>query len=211
LAEALYTFGQIEEALLFYARAAAFDGNVADSAYIVFTDLWPRHKSQGEDMDLFFNQQKEWIENNYRDHVLSQNIRRIAPDFELSNLRNEWIKLTDQKGSVILLCFWATWSHSSELLMETLEMLYRNLGQDVLFLTIAVDVEESDVRDYVIEKRISLPVLLNDGTDEDYQLQGVPTVFIIDHDGMIHFEHKGYRSDIERLLIIETTDLLSSK
>ncbi len=211
LAEALNASGDTEEAILYYARAAAFDGDIADRAYDVFADLWLRFKPENEDMDLFYRQQKEWIENNYRDNVLSQRISRRAPDFELPSLRNERIRLSDQRGSVVLLCFWATWSTSSEMLLETLELLYQDLGQEVLFLTIAVDMDESDVRDYVIDHRIVLPVLFNDGTDEDYQLEGVPTLFLIDQNGEICFEHKGYRSDIERLLMIEAENLLSWK
>ncbi len=211
LAEALNASGDTDEAILYYARAAAFDGEMADKAYAMFTDLWLRFKLEAEDMDLFYRQQKEWIENNYRDNVLSQRISRPAPDFELSSLRNERVRLSDQRGSVILLCFWATWSTSSEMLIETLELLYQDLGQEVLFLTIVVDIDESNVRDYIIDHRIILPVLFNDGTDEDYQLQGVPTLFLIDQSGEIRFEHKGYRSDIERLLMIEAEHLLSLK
>ncbi|MBN2029670.1 redoxin domain-containing protein [bacterium] len=211
LAEALNASGNTDEAILYYARAAAFDGEIADNAYDKFTDHWLQFKPETEDMDLFYRQQKEWIDNHYRDNVLSQRINRRAPDFELSSLRNERIKLSDQKRSVVLLCFWATWSTSSEMLLETLKLLYENLGQKVLFLTIAVDMDESDIRDYVIEHRIALPVLFNDGTDEDYQLQGVPTLFLIDQNGEIQFEHKGYRSDIERLLMIEAEYLLASR
>ncbi len=211
LARVLQQYGKTEEAILNYARAATFEGEFGDMAYEAYSNLWHQFKPETEDMDLFLDQQKEWMENSYRDKVVSQRMIRHAPDFELYNLKNEWISLSDQKGSVVLLCFWATWSSSSELFLQTLEELYETLGQEILFLTIAVDMEQLDVRDYVIQHRITLPVLFNEETDEDYQLQGVPTLFLIDKNGEIHFEHKGYRPDMDRLLKIEVEDLLSSK
>jgi hypothetical protein len=53
-----------------------------------------------------------------------------------------------------------------------------------------------------------MTVLLNENLEKLYGLQGVPVLFVIDQDGNIHFEHKGYRPDILQVLDVELRDLL---
>ena len=66
----------------------------------------------------------------------------------------------------------------------------------------------SNLDRFLKDKQVELPILYNDGTDKDYGLQGVPTVFVIDAKGNIHFEHRGYKPDIKEILSIELEDLL---
>jgi hypothetical protein len=58
------------------------------------------------------------------------------------------------------------------------------------------------------KNKIIFPVLINNGTDKDYRLQGVPMLFLIDGLGNIQFEHRGYRPDIGQNLTIELNSLL---
>ena len=93
-------------------------------------------------------------------------------------------------------------------LLKELEKVAETFGQQVLFLSIAVDTDYEEIEKTVRRQGIIFPVLLNDETDRDYELRGVPAVFVIDGSGNIHFEHQGYRSDIENVLIVELDDLL---
>lgn len=208
LAAALQKTGDIDEALVNYGKATAFGGEIGDMAYNVFYDLWIQSQKNPDEMDAFLDEQAEWIEENYRKRVLSQRSVWSAPDFELQDLAGGWVRLSDQKGNIILLCFWASWSKSSGLLLQELQNLADSYGKDVLFLTIATDVELITIEEFVNKKQFHLPVLLNEETDQDYGLQGVPTLFVIDAEGSIHFEHKGYRPDIKEILKIELEDLL---
>lgn len=208
LAAALQKTGDIDEALVNYGRAAAFGGEIGDMAYDLFYDLWIQSQKKPEEMEAFLDEQAGWIEENYRERVLSQRSIRSAPDFELQDLAGGWVRLSDQKGNIILLCFWASWSKSSRLLLQELQNLSDIYGMDVLFLTITTDVNLTTTEDFVHENQLNLPVLLNEETDQDYGLRGVPTLFVIDSEGYIHFEHKGYRPDIREILKIELEDLL---
>jgi len=208
LAAALQKSGDVDEALVNYGRAVAFGGEIGNMAYDVFYDLWMQSQKNPEEMDAFLDEQAEWIEENYRERVLSQRSIRSAPDFELQDLSGGWVRLSDQKGNVILLCFWASWSKSSRLLLQELQNLTDSYGMDVLFLTITTDVNLTTIEEFVHKNQLNLPVLLNEETDQDYGLRGVPTLFVIDSEGSIHFEHKGYRPDIREILKIEFEDLL---
>jgi tetratricopeptide (TPR) repeat protein len=210
LASALERSGDTDESLLNYARAAAYEGEIGEMAYQDFYELWTRAGKDTSQIRIFLDREAEWIKNHYKRRVLAERNVRPAPDFELEDMNGRWVRLSDQKGTIVVLCFWASWSRSSWDMLKALHTLSRTYGQDILFLTIATDVEYSTVNDYVKKRNIYLPVVLNDDTDQDYGIQGVPTLFVIDAEGNIHFEHRGYQPEIMEMLTIELEDLIAS-
>jgi thiol-disulfide isomerase/thioredoxin len=210
LASALEKTGNSEEAILNYARAASYGGEIGGMAQEALEDLWQSAGKNPTEVDGFLNQQETWIRDNYTQKVLSRRQVYEAPDFDLETTKGGWVRLADQKGSPVLLFFWASWSESSWQMLKEIHKLSRDYGEDVLFLTVATDTEDDTIYDYVREKRIFLPVLFNDETDYDYKLKGVPTIFLIDAKGNVQFVHKGFRPEIIDMLIIEMEDLLKS-
>jgi hypothetical protein len=93
-------------------------------------------------------------------------------------------------------------------MLDDLKRLADEYDEDVLFLTVATNKDIRAVNRFIDKHDISFPVLLNDGTDKDYQLQGVPTLFVIDSRGRIHFEHRGHKPELLDQLIVELDDLL---
>ena len=206
LAEALDVRGSKDEALVQYARAAAFGGDIGQLAEETLTDRWEQVKP-GENLSLFKQKQTQWVEEAHRQKILSAREIRPAPDFELTSMSGGRVRLSDQRGTPVLLCFWSTWSASSKLVLKELHALAQDLGDEVLFLTVAVDPNKNDVIQYMRKYQFGLPALFNDGTDESFQIQGVPVIFLIDAEGRIHFEHKGYRPDLDEVLRIELNDI----
>ena len=96
------------------------------------------------------------------------------------------------------------------MMLEALQLLTEEYGQDILFLSIATDPDQNSVKDFIENKDIFIPVLFNNNTDRDYNLYGVPTLFVIDEEGIIHFEHKGYRPDLLQILEVELDYLRES-
>jgi tetratricopeptide (TPR) repeat protein len=210
LAEALARAGKREDALSWYGRAAAFSGSAGNAAYAAFRDLW---KQTGRDTllsEAFLNEQTQWVEKASRQKILDKKTLSPAPDFKLQDVRGGWVRLGDQKGNVVLLCFWGTWSKSSQVLLKSLEELTDKYGQSVLFLTVAIDQDPAVVRQFVQKEQIILPVLLNDDQEKKFRLEGVPMVLLIDRNGNIRFSHKGYRKDINSILSVEMEDLLGA-
>ena len=208
LGQALQKAGDTDEALIQYGRASAFGGDIGDMANGAFSDLWTQSQRNPEEKEAFLETQKTWVEEDYKKKVLALRSIRPAPDFELEDLDGGMVKLSNQKNHVILLCFWASWSQSSQQLLSVLEDLVDIYGKNILFLTVATDIKKADVKSFVKKQHLDLPVLLSENTDRDYGLEGVPTLFLIDGKGNIHFEHKGYRPDMREVLIIEIDDLL---
>ena len=199
---------QYQQALIYYARAVAFDGALAQAAEEALVDLWARVHTSPDGVEQLISQQEQWVDAQYQEKTFQNRQIHPAPDFSGEDLLGDEVVLSDQQGGVVLLCFWASWSKASSLVLDVLQELAWNYGEKVLFLTVAMDRNEDEVRKFVRKRKLELNVILNSDIDRLFDLQGVPTVFLIDIEGNIHFEHRGYRPDFTEVLELELDDLL---
>jgi peroxiredoxin len=112
-----------------------------------------------------------------------------APDFGLSNLVGEYVKLSDYRGKVVFLNIWATWCPPCREEMPSMESLYRKLkGRNFEMLAVSIDQDgEKVVRPFVKKYGPTFPVLLDpdNKTYRLYGLTGVPQTFIVDKNGAV--------------------------
>ena len=111
-----------------------------------------------------------------------------APEFVLSGLDGAEHRLSDLRGSVVLVNFWASWCQPCVKEIPNLQRLHASYAGEP-FEILAVDVEEDEnrVRHFVMQHGMTFPVLL----DEDgkqfaaWGSQVLPTTFVIDATGMV--------------------------
>jgi peroxiredoxin len=117
-----------------------------------------------------------------------------APDFTLPDLEGNEIRLSDLRGKVVLLNFWATWCGYCRMLLPILNTAHEELREKG-FIVVAVDVgEETErVRAYIEENELSfLTVLDRKGSVAKlYRLRGIPTSFFIDQEGIVQGTYIG--------------------
>ncbi len=136
---------------------------------------------------------------------------RKAPDFTLKSSRGHNLKLSELRGRVVLINFWATWCTpcKEELpFFDTLYRRYQNLGLEVLGVNI--DKVSAQAANMSTALGLSFPILFDPSgeTSNLYHIRTMPTTFLVAKDGTLRHVHWGfgpadpdrYESEIRALL-----------
>jgi len=117
-------------------------------------------------------------------------VGKPAPDFVLSDLNDREVRLSDFRGKVVFLNFWATWCKPCKEEMPSMEILHQNFEKDgLVVLAVSIDrvTTAKDIPPFIKTMNLSFPVLVDSWgtTDMPYKRTGVPETFIIDQQGII--------------------------
>jgi peroxiredoxin len=136
--------------------------------------------------------------------------RKMAPDFTLSDASGKPVKLSDFRGKVVVLNFWATWCHGCKTEIPWFIEFQKAYGDgDFVVLGIALDDDGwKSVKPYVEEKKVNYPVVVGSAAICDLYggSEGLPMTFLIDKSGRIAAKHagvvdkNGFKREIETLL-----------
>jgi len=119
---------------------------------------------------------------------------KAAPDFALTDLSGKPISLSELKGKVIFVNFWATWCPPCrQEIPDFVEFYEENKSKGAVILGVSVDKSVDQVRDFANEYKINYPIVM--ATNEmvkDYKPgRYIPTTIIIDTKGMIQDKKVG--------------------
>lgn len=107
-------------------------------------------------------------------------------DFTLPTLDGDMVTLSDFKGKVIILDFWATWCGPCKIEIPSfieLQTEYGDAGLQILGVSLDRGNKE-EVLNFCDKLGVNYPVLLDDGTvSRRFGIQYIPTTYIIDRDG----------------------------
>ncbi|HKJ04951.1 MAG TPA: TlpA disulfide reductase family protein [Geopsychrobacteraceae bacterium] len=128
-----------------------------------------------------------------------------APDFTLEDMQGNKVSLSDFKGKIVMINFWATWCPPCIEEMPSMEKLYKKLGKED-FVILAINIEP-DAREYVAEflakNPYTYPVLL-DGESLVQELYGayrLPETVIVNRQGEIVNRVVGGRDWMDETMI----------
>jgi peroxiredoxin len=134
-----------------------------------------------------------------------------APDFTLKSAGGENLKLSEYRGEVVLINFWASWCGPCRQEMPALDALhdrYRSLG----FTVLGVNVEEDSrkAREVLDDLQVSFPVLFDDRSTVSrlYDIVAMPSTVLVDRDGNIRYLHKGYQPGLEDVYLQQVRELI---
>ena len=116
----------------------------------------------------------------------------LANDFELENLEGENVRLSDLRGKVVVVNFWATWCIPC---VEEMPSFQEFQDQFPDFVMIGIDQKEGadKVKSFLEGKGINYSILLdlNGKVSNSYKVFMLPSTFFVDQEGMIRFRHYG--------------------
>lgn len=123
-------------------------------------------------------------------HSLTKHSPKLAPALKLNDMHGAAHDLSQLKGRVVLINFWATWCPPCRREMPSMERLTQQLKGEA-FTVLAVNVGESvnDIELFTsqLDTDLSFPILLDSRSQtlQAWKIAGLPTTFLIDRKGRV--------------------------
>jgi len=121
-------------------------------------------------------------------------IKGTATNFTLKDLSGNEVSLSDFKGKVVMLDFWATWCPPCVKAVPELIALHEKYkAQGFEVIGISMDHSVTDARNFVKDKIIPYTVLMTDSkVEKQYGVINIPVTFLIDRSGKVVKKHLGF-------------------
>ncbi|MGH8243177.1 MAG: TlpA family protein disulfide reductase [Steroidobacteraceae bacterium] len=134
-----------------------------------------------------------------------------APDFALASTKGSNFRLSEYRGEVVALVFWASWCGDCRRELERFERLRRTYGNvGLTVLGVNLDTEPERAAALATAAGIGYPVLLDASKDvsKTYQADDLPLIVLIDRHGAIRARHTALDEREERGLLVNLRDLI---
>jgi len=139
-----------------------------------------------------------------------------APDFKLPDLEGKTRQLSDYRGKVVFLNFWATWCKPCKEEMPSMQILWENFKtEDFVMLGVSMDrvTTKKDIPSFIESMSLTFPILMDSWgqTDMRYKLMGVPETYIIDQNGILREKVIGPRDWTLKESLVTIVQLLQKQ
>jgi peroxiredoxin len=138
-------------------------------------------------------------------------VGKDAPDFVLKTLGGANLRLSEFRGQVVLVNFWARWDNDSRRELPALNRInttYERAG--LVVLGVSVDEDLRRAREFVDSMKVSYPIMFDTGSDigRDYQLGKMPMTILVDRSGVVRYSHLGFKRGDDRMYLDQIRELL---
>jgi peroxiredoxin len=135
----------------------------------------------------------------------------VAPDFALKSDSGRNVRLSELRGQVVLVNFWASWCSPCRQELPLLNKIFtRYRAAGFTLLAISVDDDRKNAEAMLKRLELQFPTLF-DGNKNVVKLYGVdtmPATLVIDRDGRVRYLHRGYYDGYERKYEQQVRELL---
>lgn len=136
----------------------------------------------------------------------------MAPDFALRSLDGSNLRLSEYRGSVVLLGFWARWCSDCRQAMQALNQVHAKYERAGL-VTLGIDVDDTEEQAAAMTRSLGLefPILIDTykTASSQFTLKAMPLLVLIDREGRIRYSQAGFERGKELQLTEQLRRLLN--
>ena len=124
----------------------------------------------------------------------------LAPSFTLPSRSGDTVSLTQLKGKVVMLNFWASWCGPCRQEMPLLDQMHKRYSAlGFTLVGVNVDANSKDAEQWLSKTPVSFPVLFDRDSKVSamYDVKAMPSTVFIDRKGNVRYLHKGYKAGDE--------------
>ena len=134
-----------------------------------------------------------------------------APDFALKSSTGENLRLSEYRGDVVMINFWATWCGPCRQEMPLLDELYTRYER-VGFNLLGVNIDDDSRRamQMIDDLGVNFPVLFDSRKEVSklYEVEAMPVTVLVDREGNVRYVHHGYKPGYEEKYLDQIRSLL---
>ena len=141
--------------------------------------------------------------------LIAQDAEVEKVDFTLRDLHNKKVTLSDLRGKIVMVNFWATWCGPCRLEMPDLDLLYTHFQPQGLVVLSISDEDAFKVGSFFATSTYHPTVLLDPGgkVHKEFHIEGIPRTFLFDRQGKLVAEAIDQRTQRQFLQMLSKTDL----
>lgn len=183
-------------------------GKVSQAVEELFKTAYVQVKGSEEGLAEYFSGRKAAAISKIKEKLQEQMLNQAAPDFTLIDLAGDSVSLKDLRGKIVILDFWATWCGpclaSFPGMQQAVERFRADSQVEFLFVNTweRGDDVQKRVSDFIKGKNYPFHVLLDLKNEvvAAYGVEGIPTKFVIDKNGIIRFKSVGYGGSVSEMV-----------
>jgi peroxiredoxin len=180
----------------------------SDNMKTMLKDVYVQLNNSEKGFESYISKFEETAHGKMVDDIKTQIKKIPANDFTLFDLNEKKVKLSDYKGQIVVLDFWATWCgpclRSFPGMQKAVEKLSKEENVKFLFVNTRERVEnkKENAKQFIEKNSYPFHVLLDEQNEvfKAYGVRGIPTKFIIDKNQNIRFESIGFAGNTDELV-----------
>ena len=138
-------------------------------------------------------------------------VGQAAPDFVLKSMDGRNLRLSEFRGQVVLVNFWARWEGDSREEIPALDRInstYSRAG--LIVLGVSVDDDARRAREFADGMKVGYPILFDTTpqTGRDYLIRKMPVTVLVDRSGVVRYVNDGFKRGDDRAYLDQIRELL---
>ena len=126
--------------------------------------------------------------------LLSKKLDEPMPSFKIESINGNFVSSEEFVGKILIVDFWATWCGPCRREFPHLNELVNEYSDDkeVQIIAISTDVEKEKVIPFIEKNKYTIPIFYDNDMANSFGVRGIPSLFIIDKNGIIRYKKVGF-------------------